>query len=135
MSRRKNVVIRVCLVSCNFAAPMTDPVNVHLAGNISRWAKISTHLHVWSARCLVSAEESNVFERGLGDRDYLTNIDHNILPFPVRNNIPSLLPGLGLSSESVARTGTPRARSSSGSRTTSSKATSERARPSLPART
>ena len=134
MARRKNVVIRVCLVSCNFAAPMTDPVNVHLAGNISRWAKISTHLHVWSAKRLVSAELyrylETVFERGLGDRDYLTNIDHNILPFPVRNNHHS--PGvLCLSSESVARTGTPRARSSSGSRTTSSKATSERARPSL----
>eukprot|EP01045_Picozoa_sp_COSAG04_P051917 COSAG04_NODE_21849_length_366_cov_0.775281_2_plen_36_part_01 len=36
MARRKNVVIRVCLVSCNFAAPMADPVNVHLAGNISQ---------------------------------------------------------------------------------------------------
>ena len=42
-----SVVIRVCTAECNFAAPLTDPVNAQLAGNITEWAKISKQLTVW----------------------------------------------------------------------------------------
>ena len=45
---RPNVVIRVVLVSCNFAATLADPMNTHLRGNITAWSKIATHLHVWA---------------------------------------------------------------------------------------
>jgi hypothetical protein len=36
----------VCTAECNFAAPLTDPVNALLAGNITQWAKISKQLTV-----------------------------------------------------------------------------------------
>ena len=33
--------------SCNFAAEYTDPINAHLAGNITEWSKIANHISVW----------------------------------------------------------------------------------------
>eukprot|EP01050_Picozoa_sp_SAG11_P009883 SAG11_NODE_963_length_6375_cov_6.744105_2_plen_1331_part_00 len=56
-----NVVIRVCTAECNFAAPLTDPVNALLAGNITEWAKISKQLTVW---------------------DYTVNFLRPVQPFP-----------------------------------------------------
>ena len=43
------------------AAPLTDPVNTLLAGNISEWAKISKQLTVW---------------------DYTINFLRPVMPFP-----------------------------------------------------
>ena len=39
-----NVVVRICIASCNFAAPYSDPVNKNLFSNITRWGNISKHI-------------------------------------------------------------------------------------------
>jgi hypothetical protein len=41
---RDNVVIRICIASCNFAAPYSDPVNRLLYSNMKAWGKISKHI-------------------------------------------------------------------------------------------
>ena len=45
-----NVVVRICTAECNFAAPLTDPVNALLYGAIEDWAKISKQLTVWDCK-------------------------------------------------------------------------------------
>jgi hypothetical protein len=44
---RDNVVIRICIASCNFAAPYSDPVNTLLYANMKAWGKISKNIAVW----------------------------------------------------------------------------------------
>ena len=58
---RDNVVIRICIASCNFAAPYSDPVNTLLFQAMQAWGKIAKHLAVW---------------------DYITNFQHNTVPMP-----------------------------------------------------
>ena len=38
---RDNVVIRICIASCNFAAPYADPVNHGLYTAMKAWGNIS----------------------------------------------------------------------------------------------
>jgi hypothetical protein len=61
MTPRDNVIIRVCTAECNFAAPLEDPVNAHLAKAIQEWANISKQLSVW---------------------DYTINFRNPVQPFP-----------------------------------------------------
>ena len=46
-----NVVIRICTAECNFAAPLTDPVNSQLLDAITAWSNISKQLTVWDCEC------------------------------------------------------------------------------------
>jgi hypothetical protein len=58
---RPNVIVRLCSIECNFAAPLTDPSNASFAKDIADWAKICDRLYVW---------------------DYVTDFAHYIQPHP-----------------------------------------------------
>lgn len=56
-----NVIIRLCSIECNFAAPLTDPSNAAFVRDIQDWSKICQRLYVW---------------------DYTTNFAHYVMPHP-----------------------------------------------------
>ena len=58
---RPNVIVRLCSIECNFAAPLTDPSNAAFAKDIADWAKICDRLYVW---------------------DYVTDFAHYMQPHP-----------------------------------------------------
>ena len=58
---RPNVVIRICTAECNFAAPLSDPVNEHIRTNITAWGRVAKQTTVW---------------------DYTTNFRYLPTPFP-----------------------------------------------------
>ncbi len=56
-----NVIVRLCSIECNFAAPMEDPSNKKFADDIVGWGKICKNLAVW---------------------DYTTAFENFVLPHP-----------------------------------------------------
>lgn len=56
-----NVIVRLCSIECNFAAPLSDPSNQAFARDLDDWSKRSNRLYIW---------------------DYTTNFAHYILPHP-----------------------------------------------------
>ncbi len=56
-----NVIIRLCSIECNFAAPLTDPSNKAFAQDIEDWNRLCNRLYVW---------------------DYTTNFAHYVMPHP-----------------------------------------------------
>lgn len=58
---RPNVIIRLCSIECNFAAPLTDVSNASFAQDIRDWNKLCDRLYVW---------------------DYTTNFAHYVMPHP-----------------------------------------------------
>lgn len=58
---RPNVIVRLCSIECNFAAPLEDLSNAAFAGDIRAWSAHSERLYVW---------------------DYTTNFAHYLLPHP-----------------------------------------------------
>jgi hypothetical protein len=56
-----NVIVRLCSIECNFAAPLEDPSNRAFADDIRDWSKRSDRLYIW---------------------DYTTNFAHYVLPHP-----------------------------------------------------
>ena len=58
---RRNVIVRLCSIECNFARPLTDPSNELFARDIRDWHRLTDRLYVW---------------------DYTTDFSHYLLPFP-----------------------------------------------------
>ena len=58
---RKNVIVRLCSIECNFREPLDHPSNASFAADISKWAEICPRLYVW---------------------DYVTDFSHYIHPHP-----------------------------------------------------
>jgi hypothetical protein len=58
---RRNVVIRLCSIECNFAQPLEDATNELFARDIRDWQRLTQRLYVW---------------------DYTTDFSHYLLPFP-----------------------------------------------------
>lgn len=56
-----NVIVRLCSIECNFAAPLDDPSNRAFADDIRGWNRLSNRLYIW---------------------DYTTNFAHYVLPHP-----------------------------------------------------
>jgi hypothetical protein len=44
---RKNVIIRLCSIECNFAAALTDPSNAPFQHDMDAWSKISNRTYIW----------------------------------------------------------------------------------------
>jgi hypothetical protein len=58
---RKNVIIRLCSIECNFRKPFTDKSNADFLADLNQWSKICQHLYVW---------------------DYSTDFSHYLCPHP-----------------------------------------------------
>lgn len=58
---RPNVIVRLCSIECNFAAPLTDKTNAKFAEDIRDWHRLTDRLYIW---------------------DYTTNFAHYVLPHP-----------------------------------------------------
>jgi len=58
---RPNVIVRLCSIECNFAAPLDDPSNAAFANDIRDWSKLCNRLYIW---------------------DYVTNFGHYVQPHP-----------------------------------------------------
>ncbi len=56
-----NVIVRLCSIECNFAAPLTDKSNAKFAADIQDWNRLTDRLYIW---------------------DYTTNFAHYVLPHP-----------------------------------------------------
>ena len=56
-----NVIVRLCSIECNFAAPLDDPSNKSFADDIRDWNRLSKRLYIW---------------------DYTTNFAHYVQPHP-----------------------------------------------------
>jgi hypothetical protein len=56
-----NVIVRLCSIECNFAAPLDDPSNKAFADDILGWNRLSKRLYIW---------------------DYTTNFAHYVQPHP-----------------------------------------------------
>jgi hypothetical protein len=56
-----NVIVRLCSIECNFAAPLDDPSNKSFADDIRDWNRLSQRLYIW---------------------DYTTNFAHYVQPHP-----------------------------------------------------
>lgn len=56
-----NVIVRLCSIECNFAAPLDDPSNKAFADDIRNWNRLSQRLYIW---------------------DYTTNFAHYVQPHP-----------------------------------------------------
>jgi hypothetical protein len=56
-----NVIVRLCSIECNFAAPLDDPSNKKFAQDMEDWSKVSQRLYVW---------------------DYTTDFGHYVMPHP-----------------------------------------------------
>ncbi|MDQ2801042.1 MAG: DUF4838 domain-containing protein, partial [Armatimonadota bacterium] len=44
---RPNVIVRLCSIECNFAAPLSDPSNASFAADLRDWSKICHRLYIW----------------------------------------------------------------------------------------
>lgn len=58
---RPNVIVRLCSIECNFAAPLNDPSNASFATDLRDWSKICNRLYIW---------------------DYVTDFGHYVQPHP-----------------------------------------------------
>lgn len=58
---RKNVLIRLCTIECDFAKPLEGPTNKDFMSDIKSWKKISRQLFIW---------------------DYVANFTNYIIPMP-----------------------------------------------------
>ena len=58
---RKNVIIRLCNIECNFAEPLNSPSNAPFQKDMGNWARISNRTYIWN---------------------YITNFGDFIAPFP-----------------------------------------------------
>jgi hypothetical protein len=58
---RPNVIIRLCNIECNFAAPLTDPSNAPFQKDMTDWGRISRRTWIWN---------------------YVTNFGAYVKPFP-----------------------------------------------------
>lgn len=58
---RKNVIVRLCSIECNFAQPLEHPSNQAFAQDIRDWSKLTDRLYVW---------------------DYTTDFPNYVMPFP-----------------------------------------------------
>ncbi|MSU58912.1 MAG: DUF4838 domain-containing protein [Pedosphaera sp.] len=58
---RRNVIIRLCSIECNFARPLEDASNALFARDIRDWHRLTDRLYIW---------------------DYTTDFSHYLLPFP-----------------------------------------------------
>jgi hypothetical protein len=58
---RRNVVVRLCSIECDFAQPLEHPNNKAFREDLENWAKISDRLHIW---------------------DYVTNFQHYLQAHP-----------------------------------------------------
>lgn len=58
---RDNVIIRLCAMECNYAAPLSDPSNAEFQLDIVNWSKVSKRIFIW---------------------DYITSFANYIIPFP-----------------------------------------------------
>lgn len=56
-----NVIVRLCSIECNFAAPLEDKSNKAFADDLRAWSKLSNRLYIW---------------------DYVTNFGHYVQPHP-----------------------------------------------------
>jgi hypothetical protein len=56
-----NVIVRLCSIECNFAAPLEDPSNKAFADDIRDWNRLCQRLSIW---------------------DYTTNFAHYVQPHP-----------------------------------------------------
>jgi hypothetical protein len=45
---RKNVIIRLCSIECNFGAPLSDPSNAKFQTDIINWGKFSQRTWIWN---------------------------------------------------------------------------------------
>ena len=45
---RSNVVVRLCSIECNFAAPLTDPSNAKFLTDMNAWSAISNRTFIWN---------------------------------------------------------------------------------------
>ena len=60
-SPRDNVIIRLCAMECNYAAPLSDDSNKEFQFDIVNWSKVSQRIFIW---------------------DYITSFANYIIPFP-----------------------------------------------------
>jgi hypothetical protein len=58
---RKNVIVRLCSIECNFREPLTHESNAKFADDILGWSKICNRLYIW---------------------DYTTDFAHYVQPHP-----------------------------------------------------
>ncbi len=58
---RRNVIVRLCSIECDFAQPLEHPNNKAFREDLENWARISDRLHIW---------------------DYVTNFQHYLQPHP-----------------------------------------------------
>ena len=58
---RDNVIIRLCAMECNYAAPLSDPSNAEFQLDIVNWSNVSNRIFIW---------------------DYITSFANYIIPFP-----------------------------------------------------
>ena len=58
---RRNVIIRLCSIECNFAQPLGHQTNESFTRDIRDWHRLTNRLYVW---------------------DYTTDFSHYLLPFP-----------------------------------------------------
>ncbi|MBM4087563.1 MAG: DUF4838 domain-containing protein, partial [Planctomycetes bacterium] len=69
---RRNVVVRLCTIECDFARPLDSDANAKFRDDLAAWSAIAPNLYVW---------------------DYVTNFSNYILPHP---NLRVLAPNLRL---------------------------------------
>jgi len=58
---RRNVIVRLCSIECNFREPLDHPSNAAFLADLTRWSQICPHLYVW---------------------DYTTDFANYINPYP-----------------------------------------------------
>ncbi|HAM72545.1 MAG TPA: hypothetical protein DCM86_12960 [Verrucomicrobiales bacterium] len=58
---RRNVIVRLCSIECNFREPLAHPSNAAFADDIRGWSAISDRLYIW---------------------DYTTDFGHYVQPHP-----------------------------------------------------
>ena len=58
---RRNVIVRLCSIECDFLHPLSHPNNADFRRDIEDWARICDRLYVW---------------------DYVTNFAHYVQPYP-----------------------------------------------------
>jgi hypothetical protein len=58
---RPNVIVRLCIIECNFREPLDHPANAAFADDIRGWSKLCQRLYIW---------------------DYTTDFAHYVQPHP-----------------------------------------------------
>ena len=49
-SARDNVIIRLCAMECNYAAPLSDDSNKEFQVDIVNWSKVSQRIFIWDCK-------------------------------------------------------------------------------------